>query len=75
MIEPEARYVLLTGGVVLAIGVVAALPFATRICVRLKRKHSLTARLVQTGWLAVLLVASVAFLLGDTFSAFLYAQF
>lgn len=73
--DPTARYALLSGGVVLLIAFFAATPYPARMGVRLAQKHPLTARLLQFAMTAVLLVACIAFLLGDTFSAFLYAQF
>ena len=73
--DPTAHYVLLSGGAILLIAFVAATPYPARMGVRLAQKHPLTAQLLQFGMTAVLLIACIAFLLGDTFSAFLYAQF
>ena len=68
-------YYLTGGGILLTAAIVGATPLPSSLGKKIEKKNSASAQIGATVFFALLLLGSTAFMISDTVTSFLYAQF
>lgn len=75
LLDSVGKYYLTSGGILLMTAIIGATPLLASLGSRIDKKESTAAQLCVTAFFALLLLGSTAFMISDTVSSFLYAQF
>ena len=73
--DRSGLYYFCGGGAIIAIAIVGATPLLSNIGGKIAKKDGAFIQIITTVFLALLLLGSTAFMISDTVSSFLYAQF